>query len=420
MKLLIVMIIFFISTLAASQENNLSQLTLNECIQKAHVANPDLLILQETLNALTHREQSLFRDMLPNMALSWSGNEIYKKATDSYYMSIMISQPIFQGRSAYTNWKMAGLDIKRSKLGILRQQQLITLLVTNAWYELIQSQEFLIETIQALERLRQHASNAEHFFKEGWIWRTDVLEAKLQVARGEQALIVAENNVSRAKAKLNVLMHQDVNENLPVQGKLVWCHSDWTYEHAIQEALLHRPDLKQARIDIESNQASVIIEQSAYYPNVNANLSWSKSDNKIDMKQGVENRSFQLSASWTIWEWGKTNEQIAAAKSKIKSSYYQIEKIKDQIALEVHDAWLSVQEEDKKVKVLEQTLEQSDENYRVNIIRYRERLGTAKDVLDAQDLLTATKKDYIAALSSYLSSLSMLEYAIGNKSYDNQ
>ena len=393
-------------------------LTLSDCIQAAHKNNPELLSYHESLVALQYQEKASYRDMLPDMSLSWSGNEVYDEPTDSYAATASLNQTLFHGYQDYTNWKIAKLQTRRSKLEMIRQYQSMTCRVKKAWYELLKTRELLEETNQSLERLRQHASNADHFFKEGWIWRTDVLEAQVEVARGEQSKIIAENNYARAKAALNVLMHRDVNNPVQTEDKLAWTPTHWTYETARKESQNNRPDLFQAKIDFEKSQAALIVQKSSYYPTVSANASWSRSDRHMDMHTGKENIRAQLNASWTFWEWGKTDASVAAAKATIRKNQLLIQKIEDQLMLEVQEACLSVQEADKKVNVLKQALAQGEENYRVNIIRYRERLGTAKDVLDAQDLLTSTRKDHISALAEYLQALANLEFAIGKEKYD--
>ncbi|MBF0452936.1 MAG: TolC family protein [Candidatus Magnetomorum sp.] len=413
---LTVSILFFGTTLVFGQQGK--RLTLSDCLKMAHQQNPGLLTYRESLIALQHKEESLFREMLPDVSVSWSGKEVYENYTDAYAASVSVNQTVFQGKRAYTSWKISGLETRRSSCDLIRQYQYMTYRVKNAWYELLKTQELLEETIQSLERLKQHASNAGHFFKEGWIWRTDVLEAQVKVARGEQAKIVAENNVARAIANLNILMHRDVNAELSVQEKLIWIPHEWTFEKAKAEALKNRPDLLQAHIDLEKSQLALTIERSSYYPNVSATAAWSRSDRHMDMHNGVEDLSAQMTASWTLWEWGKTIESVAAAKANVRKNKLLIQEIEDQLILDIQEAWLSVQESDKKLNVLEQALAQGEENYRVNIIRYRERLGTAKNVLDAQDLLTSTREDYITALSVYLSSLANLDYAIGTKKYD--
>ncbi|MFH1028353.1 MAG: TolC family protein, partial [Pseudomonadota bacterium] len=56
---------------------------------------------------------------------------------------------------------------------------------------------------------------------------------------------------------------------------------------------------------------------------------------------------------------------------------------------------------------------QSEENLRINRERYRERVGTATEVLDAQTLLTQTRTDYHRASYEYQVATARLKRACG-------
>ena len=60
-------------------------------------------------------------------------------------------------------------------------------------------------------------------------------------------------------------------------------------------------------------------------------------------------------------------------------------------------------------------IEQAEENFRINEERYKERVATSTDVIDAQTLLTRAKSDYYNALSNYNIALAELERSMGIK-----
>jgi outer membrane protein TolC len=75
------------------------------------------------------------------------------------------------------------------------------------------------------------------------------------------------------------------------------------------------------------------------------------------------------------------------------------------IGLEVRQAWLTIQETQKRIAVTQQAIAQSDENLRVTTDRYQQGLSTNTDVLKAEDLRTAAhenlnKATYDAALAA--------------------
>jgi outer membrane protein len=72
-----------------------------------------------------------------------------------------------------------------------------------------------------------------------------------------------------------------------------------------------------------------------------------------------------------------------------------------------------VKEAEKLIAVTRTSIEQADENYRINQERYREQVSRMTDVLDALTLLTYARASYSNALSDYQISLAALERAMG-------
>jgi len=63
--------------------------------------------------------------------------------------------------------------------------------------------------------------------------------------------------------------------------------------------------------------------------------------------------------------------------------------------------------------VTKKAIEQAEENFRITEKRYKERVATSTDVLDAQTLLARAKSDYTNALGDYHISRAQLERAMG-------
>jgi outer membrane protein len=118
-------------------------------------------------------------------------------------------------------------------------------------------------------------------------------------------------------------------------------------------------------------------------------------------------------ASWNFWEWGRTKNRVDASRSRENQATYALENLKDQVSLDVKNSWLALQESRKQVAVTQKAIEQAEENYRITQERYREQVGTATDVVDAQTLLTRARSDYFNALSDYNISIARLERAMG-------
>jgi outer membrane protein TolC len=118
-------------------------------------------------------------------------------------------------------------------------------------------------------------------------------------------------------------------------------------------------------------------------------------------------------ASWNFWEWGKTKFRVDASKARENQAIDAAKELNDQITLEIKNAYLLLQEAEKQIAVSQKVIEQAEENFRISEERYKERVATSTEVLDAQTLLTRAKADYANALGDYNINYARLQRAMG-------
>jgi outer membrane protein len=392
----------------------LEPITLDECIKIALRDNPEFLSYKENLSFYVADETRAQREMFPDFSLDWTGTES-NKDIGVYHTYGKVTQPIYRGKALHTQWKLAGMDREKARLELLRQAQLKVFEVKRTWYRLLEARAIEAEAARSLDRLRQHAANAARFFEEGMIWRTDVLQADVEVAQGDQDLVVAKNETAKTLTKLNTLLNRDVTTPVISEGKLEIPEFNESYEQLVALALARRPDLAQTNIDLERSKKNAQLSRSNRRPAVDVEGKYGLLSDEVGMNSNTEVGSIGFSASWNFYSSGKNEMAITAAKARVRQAHFNLEKTKANLILSVQDSWLSVLEAQKRTDVMAKALAQSRENYRVNQIRYTERLGTAKEVLDAQELMTRTQRDHIRGIADYLVALAQLDFAVGRE-----
>jgi outer membrane protein TolC len=81
--------------------------------------------------------------------------------------------------------------------------------------------------------------------------------------------------------------------------------------------------------------------------------------------------------------------------------------------MEIKYAYLILQEAEKQIAVSQKVIEQAEENFRISEERYKERISTSTEVLEAQTLLTKAKSEYANALGDYNINYARLQRAMG-------
>jgi outer membrane protein TolC len=108
-----------------------------------------------------------------------------------------------------------------------------------------------------------------------------------------------------------------------------------------------------------------------------------------------------------------TKAQVAQAKDKVGQLLEQHKDLNQQVQLDVQTALLKVRETADRIRVTEKAVTQGEENLRLNEERYKEQVGTATDVIDAQTLLTKTRVNYYTALYDHQMAKAQMLWAMG-------
>ncbi len=116
---------------------------------------------------------------------------------------------------------------------------------------------------------------------------------------------------------------------------------------------------------------------------------------------------------WNIFSGLDTKAQVSQARLRVEQFQEQHKDLSDQVRLDVQNAYLKVKETADRIRTTETAVTQAEENLRLNEERYKENVGTATDVIDADTLLTRTRVNYFTALYDHQMAKAELMWAIG-------
>ncbi len=91
----------------------------------------------------------------------------------------------------------------------------------------------------------------------------------------------------------------------------------------------------------------------------------------------------------------------------------RLQDLQEQSQVEYRTALNDAQVARARVKVAEEAIRAGEENLRINRNRYREQVGTATDVIDAQTLLTRTRTEYFQAQLDYQLAVARVKWVAG-------
>lgn len=336
---------------------------------------------------------------------------------NTYQFNITATQPIFTGWSLTITKQLASLGVDIAKIQKEKVTQDLILNVKEAYFGILKAEKLKNLATQAVEQLKAHLRVSKAFYEEGIIAKNDLLETEVEMAQAQQNLISATNRLEIAYSFFNNLLRQDLKKTVNIEDILEYHPVNITLDLCIKNADQHRPEINELLLNKESAEKTVGLAKSAYYPAVSlvGNYQRETSDILLDSTAGEDpdNWTVTLQADWIFWEWGKKRHNVAAANAYLAKISHLLEELKDNIHLEVKDAYLLLREAEKNIQVTRAAIIQAEENFRMNEEKYKQQVATSTNVLDAQTLLTRARSNYFNALSDYNISWARLERAMG-------
>ena len=336
---------------------------------------------------------------------------------DNYKWTIEVRQPLFTGGGLIANYQASSIGEDVAQIEEAAKKQDVVQDVKIAYYEILRAQKIQETALQSVEMLTAHRDVAENYFKVGMIPKNDLLHTEVELANGKQALIKAQNAVEITKARFNTILKRKIFAPVEIVDELKYQPFEKQLEECFNIASNNRPELKIASLKARQAGKLVNVARSEYFPTLSivANYERFGDDASVSGSDYQEAKSWYVMgvASWNFWEWGKTKFRVDASSAKKNQALGAQRELNDQVALEIKYASLNLQEAEKQITVSQQVIEQAEENFRISEERFKERVATSTEVLEAQTLLTKAKSEYANALGDYNINLAKLQRAMG-------
>ena len=148
--------------------------------------------------------------------------------------------------------------------------------------------------------------------------------------------------------------------------------------------------------------------QRNYLPNVTGNgaYNWTGNDYPLQSSWNIG-----ATVNLSIFNGGLTIAQVGEAKANLSNLKFNEDVLRLNIALEVRQAVLNLQQAAETIRVADKGLQQARENLDLADGRYKTGVGNIIELTDAQTSLTTAEANYVKALYSYQTAVAAVEKA---------
>ena len=338
---------------------------------------------------------------------------------------LSVSYDLFTSGGRRARIRAAEEQLRNDRLDLERITEEVRLNVSTRYYDLQQADELVRIQQSAVRNAQASLRDAQALEQAGVGTRFDVLTSQVQVARATQDLAnaLSQQRVSRRQLAVLVNLAESVIITAadPVEIAGLW---NLTQEQSIIQAYKNRAELEQQLAQRNINEQQRRIALASLGPQISLaaryNLSQSLDSNNNNNNNFQQTQDFtdaySLGANVTLnlYDGGEARARAREAEANIAIAETNFANQRNQIRLDVEQAYSQLQSNFENIQTASVALEQAREALRLARLRFQAGVGTQTEVIDSETRLTQAEGDRVNAILSYNRALAQLQRAISS------
>lgn len=407
-------------------------ITLQEAIALAERNNRDLQVAELTLKrgqaALRQARAALYPTLAGETEIGYerSAND---RLDDLKYLNedasptgvlggrVEVSYDIFTSGRRPAQIRAAEAQVRYEQLEVERLRAQIRLDVTNAYYDVQQSDEQVRIAQGAIKNAERNLSDAQALEEGGIGTKYDVSRAKVQLANSQQDLTDAQVQQATTRRQLVQLLSlsetTDVSAADPVQRAEEWTLS---LEESILLAYKNRVEfqqqLEQRTIAQQQRKAAIagILPQISLFGNYQFLNEFNESFGNLN--------GYAIGARlrWTFFDGGASFAAADQNRANQAIAETRFAQTRNQIRFQVEQAYKTLQSNARSIETATAALKQAQEVADVAEFRFQQGVSTQLDVITARNDLIRAESNRLRAVLSYNRALAALQRAVSGLS----
>lgn len=390
--------------------------TLEECRQMALEQNAKMKVAANKTQMAKQEKHEAVTNFFPSISLTGGamkaddgliqmpmGEQTMKLLDEGMFGGAIVTMPIFAGGQIYHGNKLAKLGVELSELQLRQTQNEVTLTVDQYYWNIVVLNEKL-KTLQHVSALLEKiCSDAKAAVDAGIKNRNDLLQVELRKNETQSVVIDIQNNIAICKMLLAQYIGTDMNgfdvqtavSNELSSPEQLYVNHNERLESTVEYQLLSKAvDASKLEKRLNAGQFLPMVALQGGYlyndfmgPSQNSFVGMLNVSIPISWKAPFSVRKYKLRHQNAVTEFNNGSEQLMIRMQKAQ--------------IDLNNAY-------QQALIALNSIEQSEENLRLNEQYYKAGTSGMSDLLEAQQLYQQSRDKYAEAYSKY--EISKTEY----------
>lgn len=431
--------------LSLSTECAAKQWSLRDCIDYALANNIKLQKAKiQEYSALEDMKQSQSA-LLPSLNLSTSQNVSYtpwpqqgratvadgyvQSSVDKVYYngsySLMGNWTVWNGNKNRNNVKLNKLAVEQARLDSATTANSVLEQIAQLYVQILYSNEAISVTKESLKTSQTNEQRGKTMVEVGKMSRADLAQLTAQRAQDEYAIVEAESNLRNYKRQLKELLQITNDEEFDVAVPSTTDDMALEAVPALNDvytaSLEQRPEIKNAKLGIESSDLGIKVAKAGRMPTVslNAGVTTSTSSMSDNAWSTQMKNNFSLGGGVTVSIPLFDNRQTKTAvnKAKLQKQSYLLDLQDKQTTLysTIENYWLQAVTNQNKFKAARISTESAQASYELLSEQFKQGLKNTVELMTGKTNLLQAQQNELQSKYLAILNLNMLEfYQTGN------
>jgi outer membrane protein len=425
--------LLFVAPDASAQQ--VQTITFDEAVRLALERN---ITLQQAENQREIQAINVSRERMnffPTVSLGTQGRQRYGRTFSEaegqivneardFGAGVDASVNLFRGFGDVASYESASYQLEAGTSNLEWQRQTTVFSVMSTYLTLIERREVIGIREEALESQRQQLAQIEQFTAVGTRPISDLYQQQAQVATFELQLLEAQRLYQLSEATLIQLLQLDPFGNYafeaPDVNELDLTVGEYNPGQLLRDAFDQRRDIESRQFAIEAADRNIRAARSTIWPSVN--LTGGFGSNYSDVRALSfsdqffdSNRygSVGLSLNFPIFDRFTTRNNVQQARVQLSSAELALEETRQDVAVQVRQAYLYYLTAVKRVEVTEVQLTAADQALEAEQERYNLGAATLVELSQARALQVEAASNRVQARYDLLFQERLIDYYTG-------
>ena len=400
----------FLAALAFQSPLKAQQLyTLEECRQMALEQNAKMKVAANKAQMAKQEKREAATNFFPSITLTGGtmkaddgliqmpmGGQTMKLLDEGTFGGAMVTMPIFAGGQIYHGNQLAKLGVELSELQLRQTRNEVTLTVDQYYWNIVVLNEKL-KTLQHVSALLEKiCSDAKAAVDAGIKNRNDLLQVELRKNETQSVVIDIQNNIAICKMLLAQYTGTDMNSfdvQTAVSTELrspehLYVNHNERLETTVEYQLLSKA--------VDASKLEKRLNTGQFLPTVALQGGYLYND-----FMGPSQNSFVGMLNLSIPISWKAPFSVRKYKLRHQNAVTEFNNGSEQLMIRMQKAQIDLSNAYQQALIALNSIEQSEENLRLNEQYYKAGTSGMSDLLEAQQLYQQSRDKYAEAFSKY-------------------